>query len=44
MKPRARIKAFASIGSDLALMLTGPIDVSELLGLLDRILTPVTEP
>ena len=30
MKPRARIKAFASIGSDLALMLTGPIDVSEL--------------
>src|SRR5215208_5813328 len=29
-KPRARIKAFASIGSDLALMLTGPIDVSEL--------------
>jgi acetyl-CoA C-acetyltransferase len=30
LKPRARIKAFASIGSDLALMLTGPIDVSEL--------------
>jgi acetyl-CoA C-acetyltransferase len=30
VKPRARIKAFASIGSDLALMLTGPIDVSEL--------------
>jgi acetyl-CoA C-acetyltransferase len=29
-KPRARIKAFASIGSDLALMLTGPVDVSEL--------------
>ena len=29
-KPRARIKGFASIGSDLALMLTGPIDVSEL--------------
>jgi acetyl-CoA C-acetyltransferase len=30
VKPRARIKAFASIGSDLALMLTGPIDVTEL--------------
>jgi len=30
LKPRARIRAFASIGSDLALMLTGPIDVSEL--------------
>jgi acetyl-CoA C-acetyltransferase len=30
VKPRARIKGFASIGSDLALMLTGPIDVSEL--------------
>jgi acetyl-CoA C-acetyltransferase len=30
LKPRARIKAFASIGSDLALMLTGPVDVSEL--------------
>jgi acetyl-CoA C-acetyltransferase len=30
LKPRARIKGFASIGSDLALMLTGPIDVSEL--------------
>jgi acetyl-CoA C-acetyltransferase len=29
-KPRARIRSFASIGSDLALMLTGPIDVSEL--------------
>src|ERR687893_1942843 len=29
-KPRARIRAFASIGSDLALMLTGPIDVTEL--------------
>jgi acetyl-CoA C-acetyltransferase len=29
-RPRARIKAFASIGSDLALMLTGPVDVSEL--------------
>ncbi|HEU4520289.1 MAG TPA: acetyl-CoA C-acetyltransferase [Microvirga sp.] len=28
--PRARIRAFASIGSDLALMLTGPVDVSEL--------------
>ncbi|KAA2242054.1 acetyl-CoA C-acetyltransferase [Salinarimonas soli] len=30
VKPRARIRAFASIGSDLALMLTGPIDVTEL--------------
>src|SRR5690349_5647027 len=30
LKPRARLKGFASIGSDLALMLTGPIDVSEL--------------
>ena len=30
LKARARIKGFASIGSDLALMLTGPIDVSEL--------------
>ena len=30
LKPRARIKAFASLGSDLALMLTGPIEVSEL--------------
>ena len=30
LKPRARIKAFASIGSDLALMLTGPVDVTEL--------------
>ncbi len=30
IKPRARIKAFASIGSDLALMLTGPVDVTEL--------------
>lgn len=30
LKPRARIKSFASIGSDLALMLTGPIDVSEI--------------
>jgi acetyl-CoA C-acetyltransferase len=28
-KPRARIKAFANIGSDPALMLTGPIDVTE---------------
>ncbi|MDX7952446.1 acetyl-CoA C-acetyltransferase [Lichenihabitans sp. Uapishka_5] len=27
-KPRARIKAFANIGSDPALMLTGPIDVT----------------
>jgi acetyl-CoA C-acetyltransferase len=30
LKPRARIRAFASIGSDLALMLTGPVDVTEL--------------
>jgi acetyl-CoA C-acetyltransferase len=30
LKPRAKIKAFASLGSDLALMLTGPIEVSEL--------------
>jgi acetyl-CoA C-acetyltransferase len=29
MAPRARIKAFANIGSDPALMLTGPIDVTE---------------
>ena len=28
--PRARIKAYATIGSDLALMLTGPVDVTEL--------------
>jgi acetyl-CoA C-acetyltransferase len=30
LKPRAKIRQFASIGSDMALMLTGPIDVSEL--------------
>jgi acetyl-CoA C-acetyltransferase len=30
LKPRARLKAFASIGSDPALMLTGPVDVTEL--------------
>ncbi|TVR05736.1 MAG: acetyl-CoA C-acetyltransferase, partial [Salinarimonadaceae bacterium] len=30
LKPRARIRAFASTGSDLALMLTGPIDVSQI--------------
>ena len=29
LKPRARIKAFANIGSDPALMLTGPVDVTE---------------
>jgi acetyl-CoA C-acetyltransferase len=29
MKPRARIKAFANIGSEPAIMLTGPIPVSE---------------
>ena len=28
MKPRARIKAFASIGSEPAIMLTGPADVN----------------
>ena len=30
LKPRARIHTFASIGSDMALMLTGPLDVTEL--------------
>ncbi len=29
LTPRARIRAFANIGSDPALMLTGPIDVTE---------------
>jgi acetyl-CoA C-acetyltransferase len=29
VKPRARIRAFANIGSDPALMLTGPIDVTK---------------
>ena len=29
LKPRARIKAFANIGSDPALMLTGPVDVTK---------------
>jgi acetyl-CoA C-acetyltransferase len=29
LKPRAKIKAFANIGSDPALMLTGPIDVTQ---------------
>jgi acetyl-CoA C-acetyltransferase len=28
LKPRARIRAFATIGSDLGLMLTGPVDVT----------------
>jgi acetyl-CoA C-acetyltransferase len=28
LKPRARIKAFANIGSEPAIMLTGPIDVT----------------
>ena len=28
LKPRARIRAFSSIGSDPALMLTGPVDVT----------------
>ncbi len=30
LKPRARIRAWATTGSDLALMLTGPIDVTHL--------------
>jgi acetyl-CoA C-acetyltransferase len=30
IKPRARIKAFATVGSDLGLMLTGPVDVTKL--------------
>jgi acetyl-CoA C-acetyltransferase len=30
LKPRARIRGFATVGSDLALMLTGPVDVTEL--------------
>src|SRR5262249_25092688 len=29
LKPRAKIRAFANIGSEPALMLTGPIDVTE---------------
>ncbi|SHL53505.1 acetyl-CoA C-acetyltransferase [Roseibium suaedae] len=29
LKPRGRIKAFANIGSEPALMLTGPVDVTE---------------
>src|SRR5262249_18304316 len=29
LKPRAKIRAFANIGSDPALMLTGPIDVTK---------------
>ena len=29
MKPRARIRAFANIGSEPAMMLTGPVDVTE---------------
>jgi acetyl-CoA C-acetyltransferase len=29
LRPRARIRAFATIGSDPALMLTGPVDVTE---------------
>jgi len=29
LEPRAKIKAFANIGSDPALMLTGPVDVTE---------------
>ena len=31
LKPRARVRAAASIGSDTALMLTGPVDVTELI-------------
>ena len=30
LKPRARIRGWASVGSDTALMLTGPIDVTEM--------------
>jgi acetyl-CoA C-acetyltransferase len=30
LKPRARIRAFATVGSDLGLMLTGPVDVTAL--------------
>src|SRR4029078_3557320 len=29
LKPRARIKAFANIGSDPGIMLTGPVDVTD---------------
>jgi acetyl-CoA C-acetyltransferase len=29
LKPRARVRAFANIGSDPALMLTGPVDVTK---------------
>jgi acetyl-CoA C-acetyltransferase len=29
LKPRARIRAFANIGSEPAMMLTGPVDVTE---------------
>jgi acetyl-CoA C-acetyltransferase len=29
LKPRARIRAFANLGSDPALMLTGPVDVTK---------------
>src|SRR5580698_7910217 len=29
LKPRAKIRAFANVGSDTALMLTGPVDVTE---------------
>jgi acetyl-CoA C-acetyltransferase len=29
LKPRAKVKAFANIGSDTALMLTGPVDVTQ---------------
>jgi len=29
LKPRARIRAYANIGSDPALMLTGPVDVTK---------------
>jgi acetyl-CoA C-acetyltransferase len=30
LAPRARIRSFATVGSDLGLMLTGPVDVTEL--------------
>jgi acetyl-CoA C-acetyltransferase len=29
LKPRAKIRAFANIGSEPAMMLTGPVDVTK---------------
>jgi acetyl-CoA C-acetyltransferase len=31
LKPRAKIRAFATVGSDLGLMLTGPVDVTKVI-------------